>query len=416
MGEEASRAARRVAAWVATSLLAATAMPAPAGETIYLSPTGDDAAPGTRAAPRKSFGRAFEGLRPGDTLVLLAGVHAATGRIAKGIRLNGTKDAPIVVRGETGAVLRSGWTKGDDRARQIALMLERVAHVRFEGLEIQGGGFTVAGSHVTIRDCHIHDYSNYAVITWTARHLLVENCRIHGSAHEHGIYLSKDSKDVTIRGCEIFDTAINGVHINSPGIERVTVEGNVFHHNSREWGACVTVMGARDVTIRNNVFFANLGHVFTITGKKNRTPRDVRIVHNTVYRPAGRREGQVFVVRCRLERFLVRNNIFCANARALDIRAEQIVESTDFDFNVYGPAAGRQVRELGRGEHSLFHAAVRFAKPPTWKDTTCDLHLRSGSPGSTSAAALPKGLAPCGRGGRPRKPGGPFGAYATVAE
>ena len=57
----------------------------------------------------------------------------------------------------------------------------------------------------------------------------------------------------------------------------------------------------------------------------------------------------------------------------------------------------------------------QFVKAPGWRDATCDLHLKPGSPGA-SGAPLPEKLAPIDFEGKERVEGGPLGAFATVAK
>ncbi len=381
-----------------------------AAPVFCLSPTGDDAAPGTREQPMKSLAAGVKRLAPGASLVLLAGTHPIEGQVHIS-GLNGTEQQPVTIRGEKGARLLGPFRKGEPRKPKdpgAQLLVQSCSWLVFDGLEFGGmarAAFTLgSSSHITIRNCHIHDYSNYAVITWIAKHVLIENCRIHGSADEHGIYLSKDTDDVVVRGCEISDTAINGIHINSNEIERVVVERNVFHHNSRDWGACVTLMGARDVIVRNNLFFCNLGHIFTITSDA----RDAKILFNTIFQPPGERQGQVLVVRSPLAGFEVKGNVFVTNALAFDTKPEDFTPTSDFNYNLYAPACGKQSAE----SHSVFGKMPQFVKAPGWQDATCDLHLKAAGPGASGAPLLDK-LAPLDFEGKERVEGGPLGAFAT---
>jgi hypothetical protein len=80
-------------------MVMAGAASAAGGRTYYLSPRGDDDGAGTRGAPWRTFGRAFEALGPGDTLLLLDGTYteATTGVIQPNVR-NGTRGKPITIR------------------------------------------------------------------------------------------------------------------------------------------------------------------------------------------------------------------------------------------------------------------------------------------------------------------------------
>jgi hypothetical protein len=71
------------------------------GRAFYLSPAGNDSAAGTLSAPWRSFARAWQSLRPGDTLLLLDGTYTETMRPT----ISGEPGAPITVRAQNdGAV------------------------------------------------------------------------------------------------------------------------------------------------------------------------------------------------------------------------------------------------------------------------------------------------------------------------
>ncbi|MFB3903314.1 MAG: carbohydrate-binding protein [Acidobacteriota bacterium] len=62
--------------------------------TCYLSPLGFDGSPGTAAQPWATFGRAWQSIRPGDTLILLDGVY----KTALQPPFGGQPGAPITIR------------------------------------------------------------------------------------------------------------------------------------------------------------------------------------------------------------------------------------------------------------------------------------------------------------------------------
>ena len=64
------------------------------GNTYYVSPTGNDANPGTATAPFRTFAKANSLLTAGSTLYIYAGVYNQQLRITK----SGTSDAWITVR------------------------------------------------------------------------------------------------------------------------------------------------------------------------------------------------------------------------------------------------------------------------------------------------------------------------------
>ena len=99
-----------------------------AAETFYLSPAGNDQAPGTRAAPWKTLAKLNAALKPGDTGILLAGEY--TGSLAPA---SGKPGAPVAVRAEKPRTVKicGGWDK-------VALDLHKKHHIRISGLDFVG--------------------------------------------------------------------------------------------------------------------------------------------------------------------------------------------------------------------------------------------------------------------------------------
>jgi Protein of unknown function (DUF1565)/Right handed beta helix region len=102
--------------WLATVFLAAAFGPqfaaglaeADTGRTIHVSPTnGNDKNPGTRDKPLGSIPAAVGIVRPGDTILLSAGVYKVKSRSEFGVRItrDGTRSAPIVMRADGGEAI-----------------------------------------------------------------------------------------------------------------------------------------------------------------------------------------------------------------------------------------------------------------------------------------------------------------------
>ncbi len=79
--------------------------PAAIDNCLYIGPDGDDANPGTRDSPWRTFDRAFQAMVPGDSLVALDGIyrqddHGTAHVTCGGNAVSGTAAAPIFVRAE----------------------------------------------------------------------------------------------------------------------------------------------------------------------------------------------------------------------------------------------------------------------------------------------------------------------------
>lgn len=173
-----------------------------------VAPDGDDANPGTRAAPLKSIDKAAAQARPGDTIFLRKGTYP--GGIT--LRRPGRADAWIALRpyGKERVVI-------DGRGKEIALYFYRddqaPMYWRVEGLEIQGG-------------------NAYVVKIDTPRVSLLSN-KLHGSKADI-VKLVKGADDVLIEGNEIHHPeapeGANAQGIDIVGADRTVVRRNHVHH------------------------------------------------------------------------------------------------------------------------------------------------------------------------------------------
>lgn len=189
--------------------LAAAGPPAAGASTYYVSPSGDDGGPGTRARPWRSPGAASKRIAGGDTLVVLGGRYVLRTFWDDMITPpSGTAAAPTRIVGETG---RRPVLAGRDDLFS-AVDVSGTSYVTLQNLEITSdggapfrGGIEAAGGpvdHLTIRDVYVHHIDEMALNIGDVRHLLVDRCRfsycgfgcIGGPEGDHG-----GNRDVVVR-------------------------------------------------------------------------------------------------------------------------------------------------------------------------------------------------------------------------
>lgn len=405
------------------------------GRICYVSPSGEDTAPGTREKPKRSIRLAGQSLAPGDTLVLLKGEFDLKEDDAVFKKLSGTKERPITFRGEKGAVLRGGYVAGASREDprwknkgfgKGGFGFQNSSYIVVEGLEfcwLAGAPTLGYCNDITIRNCVFHDLSHSAIKTWFSSRITLENLTIHKIYLSHGIYLSSETSDVIIRNCTIFDTEINGIHVNESGIRNILIERNRLFNLSHDWGAVITLFGPKNVTIRNNLIYANDGHIFTVTAKpvkkgenvEDGWTRNVTIVNNTVYQLENGRKGALFVVDGCLDGFTVKNNIFKMNTAAFQVQDKSYFKpNCDFNQNVWSRASGKQIQDFYPESKNIFDADIVFASPPADKSGSGDLHLKKESAGAEGFSVL-KELAPTDFDEKNRSDNGSAGAFATIS-
>ena len=129
--------------------------------TFYVSPTGDDANPGTRKRPFQTLEKARDAVRAlkaggplpegGLAVVLAGGIHHRTQSFALGSEDSGTSAAPILYRSESGAraILRGGRAVDGFQRLSHSLGLERIPeaarpHVR--QVDLKAAGITDLGT------------------------------------------------------------------------------------------------------------------------------------------------------------------------------------------------------------------------------------------------------------------------------
>ncbi len=196
-----------------------TALSLPVGAaSYYVAPGGDDkAGDGSAEKPWAAIQKGADALQPGDTLFLRSGLYAQ--RLA--LNVSGTKDAPITVFGEAGAVLTG---EGAKRSAPNMITIADQSFIRITGLEIrdtQSGreshGIHVDGGceEIVIDKCHIHHLKGK----------LATAIGVYGNSAE------KPIQRVTISGCHIHDCepADSETVVVNGNVDGFVIEGNHIH-------------------------------------------------------------------------------------------------------------------------------------------------------------------------------------------
>jgi hypothetical protein len=276
----------------------------PLANGIYVSPSGSDANPGTQSQPLRSLEAGLGRLKPGLVLVLLDGTWKLTAPVM--IRLSGTSDAWIEIRGAKGArptLNASGvdipwaasypWVQG-------AIQIEGSAYVRIRNLHVQGShlaGFNVAGSHhVDIVNCSSRGSFASGISAWQGcAHIRLLGNAVTG-ANDMNLSFSPFTgseaphEAVSIAGPNGFEVAWNDVSGNNKegiDVKETAGHGQVHHnhaHDNARQGLYVDGWFGvlEDVELRENIVHDNEVGI-AVSSEDGPLTRDIRIHHNLVF-------------------------------------------------------------------------------------------------------------------------------------
>jgi hypothetical protein len=287
--------------------------------------------------PGASIEAAAQKLQPGDTLTLRSGDYYQSVTLSG---LQGTERAPIVIRGEAGAVIHAAGREG------LLFWGQPSSHVVLENLTVKGAkraGLIVSGSsHITIRTCRIADNGSWGIQTSLSDHVAVEDCDISGSREEHGIYFSTTDFPA-VRNCRIYDNAACGVHLNGDSheggdgmITGAWIEGNTIFANGTRGGAAINMDGVEGSVIQNNLVYGNAaGGIVSFVQNGARCGENNRFIRNTVLFARGK--GRFGLRLCGPSRghVVLGNVLVCGKGAALSVEgdaAESLVSEENILF------------------------------------------------------------------------------------
>ncbi|RKH38606.1 right-handed parallel beta-helix repeat-containing protein [Corallococcus sicarius] len=247
---------------VSATPMTATARMTAAHEWV-VSPSGNDGAEGSAAAPLRTIAMAVGKANPGDRIRVLAGTYAERVVLGENARA-GTPEAKITLQGEgrpkltpgsgSGALVqvrRANWVlDGFD----LDVQSQPIFGVTFEG-DVQGSVLANSELHSGTSGAGITTFNN-------ARGPTVENNNIHGfvrttgNQDSHGIVVQAGSYDVTVRNNDIHDNSGDSVQClgpegvsSLPPAKGLLVENNHLFSNREN---AVDIKTCHDVTLRNN--------------------------------------------------------------------------------------------------------------------------------------------------------------------
>jgi hypothetical protein len=261
------------------ALVLGLAFASPAGATVYLSPSGNDGAACTAAAPCRSMDRGFRAAPAGTDVEMAGGSYGSqtlAGEPAKG--------ANVTFHPAAGATVTLGY-----------LSIEGTSNVEVQSVNTNGWGITRGSAHVVLRNVRATDVTSGAAAYFSGAddvqiiggeiarvdpedgiHMnngygTNSNITIDG-LFEHDLTRNRDSSshddclqagdvtNLTIRNSRFFNCGTQGIFLNpyNGGVTKnVTLENNWF--GKAQLGYNIVYVGeAQGVSMRNNSFTGSM--------------------------------------------------------------------------------------------------------------------------------------------------------------
>ena len=200
--------------------LACTGVGVASARTIYVSPTGSDAAAGTTRSPMRTLAQALHRAGPGDKIIVRDGTYPEIVRILKG----GTERRPLEIVAE-------------HKGRAI---------ITGTGTPLDTDLVTIAADHVRFRGFAVRDSSRSGIAVWMASNVAITDTIVSGSRR-------------------------SGIWVGAPGLgqsDRIRIVGNTVTNNCLEnqertwsegWPRAIAVDVSTATTITANIVAENYG-------------------------------------------------------------------------------------------------------------------------------------------------------------
>jgi parallel beta helix pectate lyase-like protein/uncharacterized protein DUF1565 len=309
------------------SLLGAPAVDA---ATYYTAKTGNDANPGTAAAPFLTVNKGVRGLRPGDTLLIRSGTYAEA--LRNTIPGGTSWSAPVTVAAYPGEPVTLRPNTGADLILYFSGATKH--HIIVDGLILDGTNISVSGiiidhetdatktsHHIRIKNTEVKNIPAIGIgVRKLSQFNEFINLRVHRtglSGTGHGFYIHSDNN--LVEYSRIYD---NG----KCGIQFYDVDGGVDHNIFRyndvynngyglqggQYGTTCTTglwIGAgTDTLVYNNLVWKNKGNGIMVGGGA----ANAQIYNNTIYANGSRG----LYINGGAPNAVVKNNISYGNGQA----------------------------------------------------------------------------------------------------
>lgn len=221
------------------------------GASYYVSTTGNDANPGTSAAPFRTFAKAVSVLQPGDSVLVFGGTYSSSLTVAS----SGAAGLPITIQAVAGQhpVIDLGNTGAD----LISVTGSYVVIGGFEVKNSSGNCVNLEGQHDTIRDSVVHECHNMGIFTDGQDDTIDSNTVYHastlnsgltlGSGWSSGIKAQVGSAAITISNNTVYNNYGEGIAVTRGTYSTIT--GNTVYDN---YSVNIYIDNSYNILVANN--------------------------------------------------------------------------------------------------------------------------------------------------------------------
>jgi parallel beta-helix repeat protein len=313
-----------------------------AGQTYYVSPTGNDTQPGTQAQPLRQIRKALAKVKAGDLVLVADGSYLGFDVDT----MVGSNTAPLMLQAQgTNAVVLPTTDRSDNRDTIFIVDSTYVIIDGFRSFNANRAALRIeGGNHITVRHCVFGNNATWGILTGHSADLLIEKNICYGSVNQHGIYVANSADRPIVRGNRCYANYGCGIHMNAdlytpPGDGIITgalIEDNILYDNGVGGGGAINMDGVQDSVVRNNLLFNNHASgiiLFQIDGAEG--PRENWIYHNTIDQASNGRWA--LGLKQTTGTNYVRNNILYNRGSfrgGLQFGNASDADNTDTDYNV----------------------------------------------------------------------------------
>jgi len=201
------------------------------GNVYYVSPTGNDASPGTASAPFRTFAKANSVLTAGSTLYIYPGVYNERLRITK----SGASTGVINVKPVSAGVVI------DLRRLASPIVDVRASYVAITGIEVKNSSgicVNLTGSYIDVIGLIVHDCASHGIQAINSSIVRILRNRVYHAVRSNaaktltggwgsGIKV-RESRGVWIQGNTVSNNFGEGIGTRGA---YVTIRGNVVYNN-----------------------------------------------------------------------------------------------------------------------------------------------------------------------------------------